>query len=191
MSSWVLKWHGSLMIALFRCVGSKQKHSFKLPNLSLLSISTKLLIQCVASCNGLSTPACLIYFLFKCFFKVDRNWGVRSLLMGNTWINLYLIWRTWEATNPFKDIRVFMQNLFFTCNQHGNMLGNCILLCWCLSGHFTCRSLSGHFLLLYIQCRFSFLGMIGWAFYQASSGWQIVQSCSWLYQPKHQSCFTR
>ena len=60
MSSGILKWYGSLMIALFRLVGSKQMHSFKLPDLSLSSTSTKLLIQGVASCTGLSTPVCNI-----------------------------------------------------------------------------------------------------------------------------------
>ena len=112
ISSGVLKWYGSLVIALFRLVGSKQMHSFKLPDLSLLSTSTKLLIQGVASWTSLRTPACSILstVLLKCFFEVDRNWAARSLLGGNTWINLYMIGWSWEATNPFKDIRVFMQN---------------------------------------------------------------------------------
>ena len=35
MSSGVLKWYGSLMVALFKFVGSKQILSFKLPDLSL------------------------------------------------------------------------------------------------------------------------------------------------------------
>ena len=60
MSSGILKWHGSLIIALFRFVGSKQMHGFKLPDLSLLSTNTKLLIQGVASWTGLRTPACSI-----------------------------------------------------------------------------------------------------------------------------------
>ena len=57
MSSGILKWYGSLMIALFRLVGSKQMCSFKLPDLSLPSTSTKLLIQGVTSCTSLSTSA--------------------------------------------------------------------------------------------------------------------------------------
>ena len=39
ISSGVLKWYGSLVIALFRLVGSKWMYSFKLPNFSLLSTS--------------------------------------------------------------------------------------------------------------------------------------------------------
>ena len=60
ISSGVLKWYGSLVTALFKLVGSKQMHSFKLPDLSLLSTSTNLLIQGVASWTGLSIPACSI-----------------------------------------------------------------------------------------------------------------------------------
>ena len=166
------------MIALFRLVGSKQMYSFKLPDLSLPPTSTKLLIQGVASCTGLSTPGCKI---------LSGNGVTRSLLGSNTWINLHMIWGTWEYANPFKDIEVSMQNLFFACDQ----LWSCALLSWHLSGHFMYRSLSGHFLLLYTQWRFCFFGVMGWACYQASSGWQIVQSSSWLYHTKHQCCFTR
>ena len=131
---------GSLVIALFRLVGSKQMHSFKLPDLSLLSTSTKLLTQGVASWTGLSTPACSILSTFlNCVFEVDRNWVARR---DNTWMHLYIVGRSWEATNPFKAIREFMQNLIFACDQ----LGNCILAFWHLSSHFICRSLSGHLL---------------------------------------------
>ena len=52
----VLKWYGSLTMVLFKSVGSKQILSFKLPDLSLPSTSTKLLIQGVASCTSLRTP---------------------------------------------------------------------------------------------------------------------------------------
>ena len=61
-------------------------------------------------------------------------------------MKLYMIWRTWEAANPFNDIWVFMQNMVFACDQ----LENCILPSWHLSDHFMCRSLSGYFMLLYI-----------------------------------------
>ena len=60
MFSGILKWYGSLMIALFRLIGSKQIHSFKLPDLSLAYTSRKLMIQGDASCTSLSTPACNI-----------------------------------------------------------------------------------------------------------------------------------
>ena len=58
MSLGIVKWYGFLVIALFRLVGSKQMCSFRLPSFSLLSTSTKLFIQGVASWTGLSTPAC-------------------------------------------------------------------------------------------------------------------------------------
>ena len=178
-----------LSITSFLC-NTKHKliHNFTLPDLSLPSTSRKLLIKGVAwhtSWAPLPVTFCLL--LVKHFFKVDRNQATRSLNGSNTWIRLYPIWRTWESANPFKDIWVFTQNLFLACDQ----LGNCILLSWHLSGHLMCRSLSRHFLPLYIQWSLSFLGVISWACYQASSGWQIIQSSSWLYQTKHQYCFTR
>ena len=119
MSSGVLKWYGSLMIALFRLVGFKQMCSFRLPNLSLLSTSTKLLIQGVASCTGLSTPACSI--LSTSCLNASLRWtGIRQqgVCLGVTLGSIY-IWKTWEATNPFKDIRVFMQNLFLLVTSLG------------------------------------------------------------------------
>ena len=58
MSSGVIKWYGSLMTALFRLIGSKQMHSFTLPDLSLPSTSTKLMIQGVAS-NTVFKHSCL------------------------------------------------------------------------------------------------------------------------------------
>ena len=58
MSSGVLKWYGSLIIALFKFVGSKQILSLRLPDLSLPSTRKKLLIHGVACCTGLTTPAC-------------------------------------------------------------------------------------------------------------------------------------
>ena len=60
MSSRVLKWYSSLTIALFTFVGSKHILSYKLPDLSLPSTRTKLLIHGVASCKDFSTPACNI-----------------------------------------------------------------------------------------------------------------------------------
>ena len=87
ISSAVLKWNGSLVIALFRMVGSVQMHSFRLPDLSLLSTSTKLLIQGVASLTGLSSPACSIL----------STSSLKSLLGGNTWISLYIIRRSWGS----------------------------------------------------------------------------------------------
>ena len=57
MSSGLLKWYGSLTIALFKIVGSKQILSLRLSDLSLPSTRTKLLVYGVASCTGLSTPA--------------------------------------------------------------------------------------------------------------------------------------
>ena len=60
-SKWAMslgfKWYGSLTIALFKFVGSKQILSFKLPYLSLPTTRTKLLIHDAASCTGFSTPA--------------------------------------------------------------------------------------------------------------------------------------
>ena len=60
MSYGVVKWYGSLTIALFKFVGSKQILSLRLSDLSLPSTRTKLLIYGVASCTGLSTPDCNI-----------------------------------------------------------------------------------------------------------------------------------
>ena len=120
ISSGVLKWYGSLIIALFRVVGSKQMHSLKLPDLSLLSTSTKLLIQGVASWTGLSTAACSM--LSTSCLNVSLRWtgiGWQGVCLGVTLgINLYMIRRSWEATNPFNDIRVFTQNLFFAWELH-------------------------------------------------------------------------
>ena len=158
---WRSEVYGFLMIILFRLIGSKQMHSFKLPDLFLPSTSTKLLIQCVPSCTGLSTPSCNI--LSTSCLNASLRWigiGWQGVCLGVTLGSSCI----WEAANPFKDIWVFMQNLFFACDQ----LGNCKLLSWHLSSHFMCRSLSRHFLLLYTQCRFSFLGVISWACYQAS-----------------------
>ena len=71
LSFGVLKWHHSLTIALFEFVGSKQTLSFRLPDLSLPSTRTKLLIHGVASCTGLSTLACSILFIsgWKAYFR--------------------------------------------------------------------------------------------------------------------------
>ena len=117
-ASGVLKWYGSLTITLFRYVGSKQILSFRLPDLSLPSTSTKLLIHGVASCSGFSTPTCniLLTSCLKASFRLDRNWVTRGLLWCYTWIKLYVIWRTWKSSNHIKDIWVIAQNMLLACN---------------------------------------------------------------------------
>ena len=72
MPSGVLKWYGYFTIALFRLVRFRQILSFKLPDLSLPSTSTKLLIQGVASWTGFSTPACNI--LSTSCLKASFRW---------------------------------------------------------------------------------------------------------------------
>ena len=105
-----------LKFVLLRLVGSNQMHNFRLPNLSLLPISTKLLIQGIASLTGTSNPTCNILFI-SCLnvFKVYRDWVARCLLGSSTWINLYVIRWSWEVANPIKNTRVFMQSLSFAC----------------------------------------------------------------------------
>ena len=96
MSSGVLKWYGSLMIALFKFVGSKQILILWFPDLSFDSTNTKLLIHEVASGTGFSTPACNILpisFLnasFRCISTglqgVYFGWmlGSRCMVWGGT-----------------------------------------------------------------------------------------------------------
>ena len=55
MCSGVLKCYGSHITDLFRFVGSRHMQSLGLPDLSLPSMSTKLLIHTVTSLTGLIT----------------------------------------------------------------------------------------------------------------------------------------
>ena len=82
MYSGILKWWGSLVIALFKFVGSKHMHSLRFPNLSLPSTKMKLLIQGVALSTGTSTPACSILF--------NSCWNISFKCIGIGWQGVYL-----------------------------------------------------------------------------------------------------
>ena len=75
MSSSVRKWYGSLVMALFRLVGSRDILNFNCPWMFLLSTRTKLLIHGVASVVGISTPACSI-LLISCWNASLRSIGI-------------------------------------------------------------------------------------------------------------------
>ena len=64
---WSLKWYGFLMIPLLRLVTSKQNLSFRLPDLSLPSTSTKKLIQGV---HGLVSVPLLVTFYLLLVWKL-------------------------------------------------------------------------------------------------------------------------
>ena len=79
------------MICLFKFVGSKQILSFKLPDLSLHSTSTKLLIHGVASCTGSITPACNL--LSTSCLKASFRWtgiGQQGVCLGVTLGSSYI-----------------------------------------------------------------------------------------------------
>ena len=85
ISSLVLKWYGSLTIALFKFVGFKQILSLRLPDLSMPSTRTKLVIHGVASCTGFSTPTCNI--LSTSCLKASFSWtgiGWQGVCFGVT-----------------------------------------------------------------------------------------------------------
>ena len=71
MSSRVLKWYGSLMIALFKFAGSRQILILRFPDLSFDSTRKKVFIHGVASVTGFNTPACKI--LFISFLNASSN----------------------------------------------------------------------------------------------------------------------
>ena len=64
----------------------------------------------------------LINFLLESFFQVNWNWLTGGLLGCDIWIQLNVVWGTWEASNTIKYNRVALQNLLFTCYQLGNYL---------------------------------------------------------------------
>ena len=72
MSSGILKQYSSHIMALFRFIRSRHMQSFGLPDLSLPSMSMKLLIHRVASLTGLMIPAWSI--LSISFLKVSLRW---------------------------------------------------------------------------------------------------------------------
>ena len=78
MSSGVLKWYDSCIMALFRFIGSRHTWSFGLPDLSLPSTSTKLFIHRVASLSDLMILACSI--LPISFLKASLRWMGTGLL---------------------------------------------------------------------------------------------------------------
>ena len=79
----VLKWYGSHITALFRFIGSRHMQSFRLPDLSLPSMSMKLLIHRVASLTGLMILAWSI--LFISLLRASLRWmgtGLHEVCFG-------------------------------------------------------------------------------------------------------------
>ena len=103
MSLGLLQWYGSLMVALFRLVGSMQMCQLQVAWLVLAFYKHKLLIQGVASSTGLSTSAHSILST-SCLNTSVRWIGVcLGVTLGSSCI---WWWRTQEAANPFKYIWV-------------------------------------------------------------------------------------
>ena len=100
----VLKWHDLCTKGLFILVGSKYTLNLSLPRLSLPFTKTKLLIQGVDWCTGFRITACNIFFnsLFEWLFEIHRCQLARSLLWGNTWIYMYMVWRSTKHPMPSK-----------------------------------------------------------------------------------------
>ena len=185
MSSGVLKWYGSLMIALFRFVGSKQMCSFKLPSLFLLYTSTKLLIQGVASCTGLSTPVSSI--LSTSCLNASLRWtgiGWQGVCLGVT-LGSICIWYGGPGKLPIPSKTSGYTHRIWSLLVTG--FGTCLGTAYFCLGILAATSCVGLWVDISCFCIHNVnlvsLGVIGWACYQASSGWKIVQSCSWLYQP--------
>ena len=99
MSSSVLKWYGSLVIALFRLVGSNQILKLVLPLNKHKTVdqwdSLKYWLQ-----NSLFEHP--VNLLLESFFQMHQDWSARCLLGSNTLIYMDMTWGSWKASNTLK-----------------------------------------------------------------------------------------
>ena len=131
ISSGVLKWYGSQMVAVFRLVGSKQ-----ILSLSCQAFLCLLPAQSCLSKVWLVVNTCLqhlVNLLFKWFLEMYWYWSTWSLLRSNAWINMCVVRSTRKTSHSNKYIRISLKDLFLACDElgHCNQSNGC---CTCLLG---------------------------------------------------------
>ena len=106
MSSGVLK---CMVHVLQLCLDSRHMQSFGLPDLSLPSMSMKLLTHRVASLTGLMIPAWNILSIsfLKASFRLNGYWPAQSLFWCDVHIDLYVVWQTGNLLIPSNMSRYF------------------------------------------------------------------------------------
>ena len=153
MSSGVLKWYGSLIIALFRFVRSKHIWSLGFPCLSVPSMNTKLLIHGVALCTGFRTPTFSI--LSTSHLKASLRCigtGLQGVCLGDTFGSNWILYSppgnfpipSNTSGNLFKIcsfvvITLLSSGIMWVCEDYASTLwGKAFMICfsfvWCIFG---------------------------------------------------------
>ena len=156
-------------------------HSLRLPNLSLLSTKTKLLIHGVASCTGASTPACSILFIscwnfsFKCTGIGEQGVCLGGML-GSTWI-----WQSGPRNLPIPSKTSGYSHRIISLLVIS--LGTCVLAAgvWAATSCFVVWADTS----CCCVCNTVFVSwVIYWVGDKACSWWEVIWSLPWLHQVK-------
>ena len=180
MSSGVLKWYSSLIIALFKFIESKHIWSLGCPCLSVPSTSTKLLIYRVASCNGFRTLTLSILLIshLKASLRCI-GMGLQGVCLGGTFGSHWILYS-------------LSGNFPIPSNTSGNLIKICSFVVMILLSSgivLVCvdlvSTLWGKVLMIclsFIWCIFGFCGLVvlGWS--------QMVELCPWFEQSKCHGC---
>ena len=133
ISSGVWKWYGSLMIALFKFVGSKQILCLRFPDLSFNSTKTKLSIHGVASVTGFQHSSLQhpVYLFLKCFLQMYWHWTTRCLFWLDARSRCMVEGGPGNLPIPLKTSGYCLIIWVLVCNH---LVGPILLHCWCFQG---------------------------------------------------------